>query len=272
MEILIATVVVTVLGLVVGVGLVLTEKKFHVEVDERVSRVRDLLPGNNCGACGYAGCDAVAAVIVSRDAPVYACPVCSNDAVAAIGKIMGVQAGPAEKHVAFVRCSGTCEKTTVRAGYVGVNDCRAAELAGLAIGECSYGCMGLGSCAKVCTVNAIKIRQGVAAVNTEVCIGCAMCTKACPKGLIVMTPYKKAFAVGCFNKDKGAQVKKVCTAGCIGCGACAKACEHEAITVEDNLARIDYSKCVGCGKCFDKCPTKIIHPYHKDAVAEVKGA
>ena len=270
MEILIATLVVTALGLVVGVALVLTEKKFHVEVDERVSRVRDLLPGNNCGACGYAGCDAMAAVIVSRDAPVYACPVCSNDAVAAIDKIMGVEAGPADKRVAFVRCAGTCEKTTVRAAYVGVNDCRAAAMAGLMIGECSYGCIGLGSCAKVCTVNAIKIRQGVASVDTEVCIGCALCNKACPNGLIKMTPAKKRYAVPCHNEDKGAQVKKVCSAGCIGCGACVKVCETGAISVENNRARIDYAKCTACGKCAEKCPTKIIRPFHHGAA--VKGA
>ncbi len=268
MPILIATIVVTILGLAVGIALVLTEKKFHVEVDERVDRVRALLPGNNCGACGYAGCDAVAAVIVSRDAPVYACPVCSNEAVAAIGKIMGVEAGPADKRVAFVRCSGTCEKTSVRCAYIGVPDCRSAELSNLSVGECSYGCLGLGSCAKVCTVQAITIRQGVASVDPEVCIGCAQCTKACPKGLIQMTPAKKKYAVACFNKDKGAQVKKVCEAGCIGCGACAKVCEAGAIAVENNVASIDQAKCVGCGKCADKCPTKVIKPFVKVAVAQ----
>ncbi len=266
--IIIATAVIAVLGLGVGVALVQTEKRFHVEVDGRIAQVRELLPGNNCGACGYAGCDAVAAVIVSRDAPVYACPVCSNDAVAKIGAIMGVEAGPADKRVAFVRCSGTCDKTDIRANYIGISDCRAAELSGLSIAECAYGCLGLGSCARVCTAGAITIRQGVASVDPEKCVGCALCTKACPRGIIKMTPAGKQYAVACFSKDKGPAVKKVCVAGCIGCGICVKQCENGAITVVDNRARIDYGKCTGCGKCAAKCPSKVIKSFIKEKIQE----
>jgi len=267
MEIIIATAVVALLGLIIGIALVRTEKRFHVEDDARVGQVRELLPGNNCGACGYAGCDAVAAVIVSGDAPVYACPLCTNDTVAAIGRIMGVAAGPSERRVAFVRCAGTCEKTAVRCNYVGIPDCRAAELAGLTIGECAYGCLGFGSCAAVCTARAITVRLGVASVDPEKCIGCAQCVKACPKGLIQMTPYDKSYAVACSNRDRGAQVKKVCEAGCLGCMACVKQCEAGAISVENNVARIDQSKCTGCGKCAAKCPTGIIQPFARARAA-----
>lgn len=256
--IVIATLIVGVIGLVIGVALVATGKKFYVETDPREEAVRECLPGNNCGACGFAGCDAVASAIVKGEAFVNACPVGNMEMVEKISDIMGVKAGQAVKKIAVVRCAGSCEATHEKCNYVGINDCRAAVLSGISVWECDYGCLGFGSCVSACAMDAIHVENGVAKVDRRKCVGCGQCVKACPKGLIELVRADKKVAVRCSNKDKGAAVKKVCTAGCIGCKLCTKQCETGAITVDGNVAHIAYDKCVGCGKCAAKCPSKII--------------
>lgn len=256
--IVVATLVVGVISLLIGMALVATGKKFYVEVDEREAAVRDCLPGNNCGGCGYAGCDAVAAAIVSGEAQANICPVCNEEAVQKISGIMGVEAAETVKMAAFVKCAGTCNHTSEKCNYVGIHDCRAAALSGISVWECDYGCYGFGSCVNACSFDAIHIEDGVAVVDTEKCGGCGRCAAECPKNLIELVRVDKKIAVQCSSHDRGPQVKKVCSAGCIGCRLCMKQCEHDAIHVEDNLAQIDYEKCVGCGKCAEKCPAKII--------------
>ncbi len=256
--IIVTTLVIGVVGVVVGLGLVFTGRKFHVEVDERESAVRECLPGNNCGACGYAGCDAMAAAIAAGEAPVNGCPVGGAKVAEEIGHIMGATAEAKERNVAFVRCKGTCEVTHNQGNYIGIRDCRSAALSGMNLPECNFGCLGFGSCAKVCPQDAIRVVDGVAVVNREKCVGCGLCVKACPKGLIELVPESKRVAVQCSNHDKGPTVKKVCSAGCIGCGLCAKQCDVGAITVRENLARVNYAECVQCGKCVAKCPVKVI--------------
>ena len=258
--ILITTLVITAVGVVVGYGLVFTGKKFHVEVDERESAVREVLPGNNCGACGFAGCDAMAAAIVKGEAPVNGCPVGGAPVAGKIGAIMGSDAEAVERKVAFVRCKGSCAVTGTQGNYVGIPDCRTAALNGIRFNDCDYGCLGLGSCVKVCPENAIRVVDGVALVDRQRCVGCGLCAKACPKGLIELVPESKRVSVQCSNKDKGPTVKKVCSAGCIGCMLCTRQCESGAITVTDNLAHVDYEKCTQCGKCVEKCPAKVITP------------
>ena len=256
--IIIATIVIGVIGIVVGAGLVYIGNKFHVEVDERETAIREILPGNNCGACGYAGCDAVAAAIVAGEASAAACPVGGPSVAERINQIMGTHAQAAARQVAFVKCNGSCENTQIRNNYTGIRDCRAVALAGLNPWECSYGCLGFGSCAAVCPQNAIRIRDGVAVVDEEKCVGCGLCIKECPKGLIGFIPYGQVRAVQCVNTDKGKDVKDVCGVGCIGCKLCTKQCETGAVTVENNVASIDYSLCNDCGACAAKCPRKTI--------------
>ena len=258
--IIVTTLVITIVGIVVGMGLVYTGKKFYVEVDEREAAVRECLPGNNCGACGYAGCDALAGAIAAGQAPVNGCPVGGAPVAEKIGAIMGASAEAVERKVAFVRCKGSCDVTHNQGNYVGIMDCRAAVLSGINITDCDYGCLGLASCQKVCPENAIQIVDGVALVNRERCVGCGLCVKTCPRHLIELVPESKHVSVQCSNKDRGPQVKKVCSAGCIGCGICAKQCQSDAIHVTDNLAHVDYEKCTQCGKCVAKCPAKVITP------------
>ena len=260
LTIIITTLVIAAIGIVVGTGLVYTGKKFEVKVDERESAVREALPGNNCGACGYAGCDALAAAIAAGDAPANACPVGGAPVAKQVAAIMGVEAGAVQRRVAFVRCKGTCEVTHNQGYYVGIQDCRSAVLSGVNVTECAYGCLGFGSCVKVCPENAIRVADGVAMVNRKKCVGCGLCVKACPRGLIELVPADKRVAVQCSNHDRGPAVKKVCSAGCIGCGICQKQCESDAIHVTNFLADVDYEKCVQCGKCVEKCPAKVITP------------
>ena len=258
--ILITTAVFTVIGAIVGAGLVFTGKKFAVEVDEREAAVRELLPGNNCGACGFAGCDAMAAAIARGEAPVNGCPVGGTPVAKKIGAVMGVEAGDVQRKIAFVRCKGSCEYTQNQGSYIGIADCASAVRAGLALTNCDYGCVGLGSCVKACPQGAISVRNGVAVVDRRKCVGCGLCAKACPKKLIELIPETHLVAVQCSNRDKGPQVKQVCSAGCIGCMLCTRQCEAGAITVENNLAHIDYEACTQCGKCAEKCPAKVIIP------------
>ena len=253
--------VIGIIGLIVGIGLVGAGRKFYVEIDPRETAVREALPGNNCGACGQAGCDAMAAAIVAGTAPVNGCPVGGAPVAEKIGEIMGVNAEAAERRVAFVRCKGSCEYTSKQGNYAGAKDCRTALFGGVNLASCDYGCIGLGSCASVCPQHAIMVKEGVASVNRAVCVGCGLCVKACPKGLIELVPESKHVSVQCSNRDKGPVVRKVCTAGCIACGLCEKQCENDAIHVEGNIARVNYDNCVQCGKCAEKCPAKVItHP------------
>ena len=254
----ITTLVIAVIGVVVAAGLVFTGKKFAVEVDPREVAVREKLPGNNCGACGFAGCDALAAAIAKGNAPVNSCPVGGAAAAQAIGDIMGTSAGAMERKTAFVACKGTCEVTKNQGNYIGIKDCRAAVLSGMNVTDCTYGCLGFGSCAEVCPEQAISVQNGVAVVNRNRCVSCGLCVKACPRGLISLIPESKVVRVQCSNRDRGPQVKKVCAAGCIGCGLCAKQCESEAIEFDGTLARVNPEKCTLCGKCAAKCPAKVI--------------
>ena len=256
--VIISTLVIGLVGLVLGLALVTASKKFYVEVDDRVTQVRDCLRGSNCGACGYAGCDAVAEAIVKGEARVDACPGNSTENIAKIAAILGKEAIDQDPQCAYVQCAGTCEVTKAKAEYVGISDCRAAVLSGLPYMSCEYGCLGLGSCVKVCPQGAISIKDGIAVVNPRLCVGCGLCAKTCPKGIIGMHDRTTKVAVRCSNKNKGPAVKKACSAGCIGCGICVKQCEQGAVTLENNLSRVDPEKCVACGKCVEKCPTKSI--------------
>ena len=236
------------------------EIKAHVvEVDEKEVAVREQLPGNNCGGCGYPVCSGLAAAIAKGEAPVDQCPVGGAPVAAKIGAIMGQEVKETARQVAFVKCAGTCDKTTVKYEYTGVEDCEMmAFIPGSGAKNCTFGCMGFGSCVKACPFDAIHIVNGIAVVDQEACKACGKCVAKCPRHLIELVPYKANHLVQCSSHDKGPAVKKVCEAGCIGCTLCTKQCEFDAIHMDNNVAVIDYTKCTGCGKCAAKCPAHVI--------------
>ncbi len=258
MNTLYAVLVLGILGGLFGLALAYADKVFYVETDEREERVSALLPGANCGGCGFAGCGECARAIVSRRASVNACIPGGNETAEKLAQVMGVEAEKKELQVAFVRCASAGKGDKYE--YAGVKDCLAATMAGSAAGPklCESGCLGFGSCVEVCKFNALRIENGVAKVDAAACTGCGECVNACPKKLITLIPYGVAVTAPCSSCDKGGDTRRICDAGCIGCRLCEKECAHDAIHVIDNHAVIDYSKCVNCGLCAEKCPRSLL--------------
>lgn len=253
------------LGIVFGALLGYASKKFAVEVDPRVPQVRDALPGANCGGCGFAGCDAYADAVVNGGAAPDKCPVGGATSSSKIAEIMGVTVDTSEPKKAYVKCQGTCNNAKEKYEYYGAMTCvDAANIPGAGSKECTYGCMGLGSCVQVCMFDAIHIKDGIAVVDEEACTGCGACVDICPKSVIELTPVSKKVRISCNSHDKGIAVKNACAVGCLSCGLCVRNCPVEAITMVDNLPVIDYDKCVQCGVCVGKCPTKAIANLKKD--------
>lgn len=258
-SILTAVAVVAGCGLIISIFLSIFAKRFAVKVDKREEAVLAALPGNNCGGCGYPGCSGLAAAIVKGEAAVGGCPVGGKAVADEIASIMGVDAGEFVRKVAFVKCNGTCSVATEDYEYTGPKDCKSASVVpGKGPKTCNFGCLGYGSCRNVCDNDAISILDGVAVIDPEKCGGCGQCVKVCPMGLIELVPYDANVRVACSSKDKGNITMKACKAGCVGCGICVKTCQFGAVTVEDNVAHIDYDKCTRCGACAEKCPKKII--------------
>ena len=254
-----AAVVVGLVGIILGFFLGVSGEKFKVEVDPREEAIGEVLPGNNCGGCGYAGCSGLAAAIVKGEAPVNGCPVGGAPVAAKIGEIMGVEAEEGVRKVAFVKCAGTCEKANSDYVYSGTRNC--ATMMFVPNGgpkTCNYGCLGYGTCVAACPFDAIAIVDGVAVVDKDQCKACGKCIAACPKNLIEFIPYDAKHVVQCSSNDKGKDVMKACSVGCIGCMLCQKNCPEGAITVTNSVAHIDQTKCTGCGICVEKCPKKII--------------
>lgn len=255
----VAAAVVGGVSLAIGLTLGFAGRLFAVKTDERVGAVRAALPGTNCGGCGYAGCDALAAAIVSGEAPPNACPVGGTAVAKEVAAIMGVETTAVQRQVAYVQCAGTCDKVLRVSEYYGTQDCRQAAVApGYAGKGCSFACFGLGTCVTVCPNDAISLCDGVARVNEEKCISCGQCAAICPQHIITMIPDNSAVEVRCSSTATGKAVRAVCTAGCIGCGICQKVCPVAAAKVEHHLAHIDHALCIGCGACVKKCPVQVI--------------
>lgn len=261
MSILLAFLVIALLGLLLGLGLAFADKKFAVKKDEKLLKLEAIMPGANCGGCGYPGCQAYAAAVASGEAPIGLCAPGGAKLNVRMGEIMGVDAPVnTEKMVAFVFCDGSSEVTKEDFSYDGIEDCNAASLIHGGFLSCKQGCLRLGSCIKVCPVNAIyKNEKGQIIVDKEKCIGCKKCTLVCPNQVIRMRPYKDEYVVPCNNREMGAKVKKACQVGCIGCKICQLKFPDSGCIVEDNLCYV-YQDKVGDGieGAMEKCPSKCI--------------
>ena len=265
--ILSAVLVLGAIALVSAVILYVCSKKFAVKEDPRLGQVVEVLPGANCGGCGFAGCSGLAGALVkAADAGSLEglmCPVGGSEVMGKVADLLGMAIANAEAKVAVVRCNGTCELRQRIASYDGLRTCTAMHASGAGETGCGFGCLGCGDCVAACQFDAIHINQetGLPEVDEEKCTGCGACSKACPRNVIELRkkgPKGRRVFVSCVNKDKGAIAMKACKAACIGCGKCLKECKFEAITVENNLSYINPDKCRLCKKCVEACPTHAI--------------
>jgi len=256
---MIGLIIVASIALLAGLLLSVSSIVFATPKDEKVEALAEALPGINCGACGYSGCEAYAVALAKKETQNGLCPPGGAEVVADIAEILGEAAGAIEKKIAVLKCQGHTGNTSAKMEYQGYDTCQAASLIYGGDGTCQYSCLGKGDCQVACPEDAIEIVDGLAVVNASLCTGCSICAKTCPKNVIDILPEKFIQHVGCKNTDKGAQTRKVCKTGCIGCMRCKKVCEFDAITVENFLATIDYDKCTNCGSCVEACPVDAIY-------------
>ena len=252
------------LGVLAAVILYFVAQKFKVYEDPRIDEVEAVLPGANCGGCGYPGCRGFAeAFVKADDISTLFCPVGGNETSIAAAKVVGKEATAQTPMIAVVRCSGTPENRPKTSNYNRASTCKLAKTLYSGDTGCQYGCLVLGECVTACTFDAIYMDEetGLPVVVDDKCTACGACVTACPKDIIELRkkgPKGKRIFVSCINNDKGGVAKKSCSVACIGCSKCVKVCPHDAITLENFLAYIDYDKCKLCRKCVDECPTGAI--------------
>lgn len=258
MEILIAILVLGSLGILFGVGLAFASRKFAVETDPRLERIHGLLPGANCGACGGAGCFGFAEALLGGKVSIDACRVTEDKIKERIAELLGKKIEKKVKLVAVLHCNGG-KKVKDRFLYQGIDDCVAVNLVLGGQKDCVFGCLGFGTCVKVCPFDALKMSgEGLPVVDENKCRACNKCVVSCPKKLFSLVPVTSNVYVACKSHDSGKDTRLSCAVGCIACGKCEQVCPADAIAVIDNLAVIDYNKCTSCGECVKACPMKTI--------------
>jgi electron transport complex protein RnfB len=265
MNIFIPILTMGVLGFLFAFGLVFAYRKLAVQVDPRIQKVAEALPQSNCGACGYAGCQAMAEAMVSGKASPNSCPVGGVDTAAKVAEVLGVKAAEVIKKVARLHCRGTKEAAPRRSQYLGLQTCYAAHLIG---GDklCTYGCLGLADCVRACPFDAMFMGDdGLPVVIEEKCTACGKCVEACPRNLYELHPVSQNIIVFCRSKDRGPVSRKACKNACIVCGICSRAVP-EAIVLENNLAVITDYKKIPPEKipAIEKCPTGAIGRLKKE--------
>ena len=265
MNVLVLTVLtLSVLGVLLAVVLYFVAQKFKVEEDPRIDEVEKMLPGANCGGCGFAGCRAMSeALVKNEDINSLFCPVAGGDAMKSIAQYLGKTAADKEPLVATMRCGGTCQKRPKVNHYDGALSCAVVNTFYIGESGCAFGCIGYGDCVQACKFGAMSLNPetGLVEIDPDKCTACGACVKTCPKSLIELRkkwPKNRAIYVACRSKNRGSVVMKVCKAGCIGCGKCAKVCPFGAITIDSYLAYINPDKCKLCRKCVNECPTGAI--------------
>jgi len=253
-----AVISVTVIGFLCALMLAIASKVMAVKTDERIVRLRGSLPGANCGACGFSGCDGYAQAMVNEGARTNLCTPGGDAVSMELSLMLGVDFEDVIAQIVVIHCRGDSSARSHKMEYSGIRTCKAAKQLFGGQNACTFGCLGFGDCAAVCPNGAICIEKGLAHINTRKCTGCGLCAKACPNNVIFAEADTITTVVTCKNVEKGASVRKKCTCGCIACMRCVRECPADAITVTDNLAGIDYEKCIGCGKCAEVCVTGCI--------------
>ncbi len=277
---MIAVMVLGAIALIAAIVLYVCSKRFAVYEDPRIAQVNELLPGANCGGCGFAGCSGMAdALVKGADAGSLEglnCPVGGSEVMGRVASLLGMAVANGEPKVAVVRCNGTCEQRPRTAEYAGLRTCAAMNACGAGETDCGFGCLGCGDCVASCQFGAISINPQtlLPEVDDDKCTACGACTKACPRGIIELRkkgPKGRRVYVSCVNKDKGAISRKACAVSCIGCGKCVRECQFEAISRGQNLSYIDASKCRLCRKCVSVCPTHAIRAVNFPKPIEMNG-
>lgn len=265
-----STIVITIIslcaiGIASAVILYLVAQKFKVEEDPRIDIVEGLLPGANCGGCGYPGCRGLAEAAVKSDTlDGISCPVGGASTMSQIAAALGREVKAQAPKIAVVRCNGNCTNRPRTSEYGGARSCAIEHSLYIGDTACAFGCLGCGDCVAACPFDAIHMNPDtlLPEVVDDKCVACGACVKACPRNIIELRnkgPKDRRVFVSCVNKDKGGIARKACKVACIGCGKCVKECPFDAITLENNLAYIDYNKCRLCRKCVSVCPTGAIH-------------
>ncbi|HEX68562.1 MAG TPA: RnfABCDGE type electron transport complex subunit B [bacterium] len=257
-----ALILMSVLGLVFSLILVISDRLFRVEEDKRLKVILEVLPGINCGACGYPSCRQAAEALLKGEADPGVCVAGGEEVAKKLVSILGGGINTERvKKVAVLHCGAKSKKRKKSAHYEGIESCLAAHITG-AEEACFYGCLGYGDCEKVCPVNAISLKDGLPEIDHEKCVGCGKCVEVCPRNLFELVPYEKPlYWVACNNPEPGKKVKEVCSKGCIGCKLCSKLSDG-VFEIENNLARINRDKSkeksVDWEKVAEKCPSHCI--------------
>jgi len=247
------------LSLVFGALLGFSAKKFAVKVDPKITEIINILPGVNCGGCGFPGCAVFAEAVTKSKADYKGCPAGGGTTATKIATAMGIDPVATGKKVAYIKCYGMDANVKRNYIYDGPKNCVAAsQLATGGNKSCAFSCIGLASCKNVCPFDAIRIIDSIAVVNPKKCTACGKCVSVCPKHIIEIVPDNSKIRVACHSRDTGRVVKMNCRAGCIGCTLCQRTCPVGAITVSENIAHIDYDKCTSCKSCVNKCPARVI--------------
>lgn len=258
--ILITVIVSFLVALILGLLLGFFKKMFSVPVDEKVAKVREVLPGANCGGCGYPGCDGFAAAVAAGEASADGCAAGGAETAKKVGEVMGL-AVDAESKVVILACRGSKDAAKARGFYNGLKNCAAAHLAVNGTKMCQYGCIGFGDCVNACQFDALHLEEdGLPHVDYTKCTGCGMCVQACPMHLLSKVPVSRKGAVAlCSNHtDNKPSVLKNCKVGCIKCGKCERNCPEKCLKLVNGIPEIDYAKCTSCGTCIEGCPTHVL--------------
>lgn len=258
------------IGALLGIGLAFASKKFAVKKNERVESLEKALPGLNCGACGFAGCASYAEAVARGEAEPTLCSAGGAEVASSLASVLGVTVDVnKERMVAQVHCRGGKGTATYKFVYTGISDCNALFTLYGGNKECTYGCLGLGSCIKVCPVDAIDYtKDGLVWVNTDLCISCGKCLEICPTKVIRFIPEGADFLVACSSKDKGAVTKKYCSVGCIGCKICEKKSPEGGFAVENFLAGINYTFKGDRKEAAASCPVNCIVPVLEEKTSQ----